>query len=169
MLQIIPTDTCYGLVGEYNEADYDEIYQLKSRSFEKPLALVVRDFEDIKKYGRISDEQVNFLKKYLHPFSVLVPRVWDFPFDFDREKYRYLSIRVASVCFSKNLKNTLKFPLFLTSANPSGQAEAQDFLQAKKYFPEIDGFDGGICNQKPSDIFRFTESGEVEYLRKNYL
>ncbi len=168
MLQIIPTDTCYGLAGECNEADYSEIYQLKSRTFEKPLALVVRDFEDIKKYGQISDEQVDFLKKYPHPFSVLVPRIWDFPFDFDREKYQYLSIRVAAVCLPKNLKNTLKFPLFLTSANPSEQAEAQNFLQAKKYFPKINGFDGGFCNQKSSDIFRFTQSTEVEYLRKNY-
>ncbi len=168
MLKIIPTDTCYWIVGECTKADYMAIYACKSRSFDKPLALVVEDFEDIKTYGNICDEQVSFLKKYPYPFSVLVPRVWDFPFDFDSRKYKYLSIRVASVCLPEKVRSSLSFPLFLTSANPSGQDEAHTLAEAKKYFPEVDGFDGGVCDHSPSDIFRFTEGREVEYTRRNY-
>lgn len=119
MLFLLPTDTCYGLAGEFTEQDYNEIYRLKGRDFGKLLAILVEDYADMQKYIEISDEQIGFLKNYPHPWSFLGKRREDFvlPPWMDSEKYQMLSIRVASVCLKTPEK--LNFPLYLTSANLS--------------------------------------------------
>lgn len=167
MVQILPTDTCYGLAWEFTSEDYQEIYWLKGRDFSKPLAFVVENFEDMKKYIQISNREIEFLKKYPHPWSFLGKRNPDFmlPDFLDETQYSKISLRVGKIVL-KNYQGS--YPLFLTSANPSGQKEAQNFKEAKSYFPQIDGIDGGVCDQKPSDIFSISENGEIIYLRKNY-
>jgi tRNA A37 threonylcarbamoyladenosine synthetase subunit TsaC/SUA5/YrdC len=119
MIFLLPTDTCYGLAGEFNEQDYHEIYRLKGRDFGKLLAILVADYDDLRQYIEISDEQIEFLKNYPHPWSFLGKKKSDFmlPSWMDNEKYQMLSIRVASVCLKTPEK--LSFPLFLTSANLS--------------------------------------------------
>jgi tRNA A37 threonylcarbamoyladenosine synthetase subunit TsaC/SUA5/YrdC len=104
MLLLLPTDTCYGLAGEFTETDYLEIYRLKDRDFTKLLAILVEDFSDMNKYIEISDEQIEFLQNYPHPWSFLGKKKSEFilPEWMDSEKYQMLSIRVASVC----LRNT---------------------------------------------------------------
>ena len=60
----------------------------------------------------------------------------------------------------------LGYPLFLTSANISGNPESKTLVEAREFFPWVEGIDGGICDEPPSDIFFFDEQGSVEYLRK---
>ena len=98
MLTLLPTDTCYGLAGSFTRDDYLEIYRYKGRDFSKPLALLVEDFSDMKKYIEISDEQIEFLKKYPHPWSFLGKRICPLPEWMDGEKYNMLSLRVAKIC-----------------------------------------------------------------------
>ena len=70
-------------------------------------------------------------------------------------------------CLKEILEN-LNFPLFLTSANISWQPETMSFSEARNIFPEINGFDGGVCDAKPSNIFSFWENNELIFVRKNY-
>lgn len=119
MLLLLPTDTCYGLAGEFTEQDYHEIYRLKGRDFGKQLAILVEDYDDMTQYIDISDEQIEFLKSYPHPWSFLGKKKSDFvlPSWMDSDKYNMLSIRIASVCLKSSQE--FSFPLFLTSANLS--------------------------------------------------
>jgi tRNA A37 threonylcarbamoyladenosine synthetase subunit TsaC/SUA5/YrdC len=96
------------------------------------LAILVEDFDDMRRYIEISDEQIGFLRGYLHP--------WSFLGKMDSEKYQMLSIRVASVCLKASER--LSFPLFLTSANLSGYPESTTFAEARSSFPEVEGYDG---------------------------
>ncbi len=100
MLLLLPTDTCYGLAGEFTEQDYINIYRLKGRDFDKLLAILVEDFDDMGRYIEISDEQIEFLRDYAHPWSFLGKKKSDFvlPAWMDTEEYQMLSIRVAKVC-----------------------------------------------------------------------
>lgn len=154
MLQILPTDTCYGLAGALTEFDYLQIYRLKGRDFSKPLAILVENFEDMKRYIEISDEQIEFLKTYPHPWSFLGKRICDLPEWMDSEQYYMLSIRVAKVCLptSQSTLNS-QFPLYLTSANLSGHPESKTLAEARVFFPSVEGIDGGVCDRPPSDIF----------------
>ncbi len=169
---LLPTDTCYGLAGNFTREDFDAINQMKWRDNTKRLALLVADFDDMKKYVEIRDEQIEFLKQYPHPWSFLVVRHPRFtvPEWMDPSKYEKLSLRVASVCVPHywSRMRDLSLPLFLTSANLSGHPESRTLEEAKKYFPHLDGIDGGLCDRPPSDIFSLGEDGEILYLRRNY-
>lgn len=172
-LRIIPTDTCYWLAWGLTEQDYHEIYRLKGRDFDKRLALFVRDFDMLREYAEVTDGQIEFLKKYEYPWSVILPRKKDtkLPKPLQGDEYEYISFRVAEVCVPNYEIWTMnyKFPLFLTSANLSWHPESTTLGQAKTIFPWIPWIDGGVCDRPPSDIFRFIANGGIEYLRRNYL
>jgi tRNA A37 threonylcarbamoyladenosine synthetase subunit TsaC/SUA5/YrdC len=154
MLAIIPTDTCYGLAGEFTEQDYLEIYRLKGRSFDKLLAILVEDYDDMHRYIEISDEQIGFLRNYPHPWSFLGKKNPDFalPDFLDEKKYQMLSIRVASVCIpqgsviarigDRQAITDNRYPMFLTSANLSGHPESTTLAEAQASFPGVTGYDG---------------------------
>lgn len=110
----------------------------------------------MKKYIEISDEQIEFLKAYPHPWSFLGKRVCELPEWMDAHSYTMLSIRVASICIPKIPSIRVPkfhFPLFLTSANLSGYSESKTLTEARVFFPSVEGIDGGVCDRPPSDIF----------------
>ncbi|MDR2641061.1 MAG: Sua5/YciO/YrdC/YwlC family protein [Candidatus Peribacteria bacterium] len=72
MIYILPTDTCFGLACPIVEHEsYDKIYKIKKREFGKPLAILVPNFEWLEKYTILTKEQIDFLKKYDKPFTIL--------------------------------------------------------------------------------------------------
>lgn len=122
MIYILPTDTCYGLAGSCDEASYQEIYRIKHRDLSKPLAILVRNFDDLSNYVEISKEQIKALKAYPHPWSCIARRQITAPLPeiiLTDSKYQKFSLRVAEVCISENIRNNIPYPLFLTSANHS--------------------------------------------------
>ncbi len=169
MITIIPTDTCYGLAGDFTEYDYLEIYRLKGRDFAKPLAILVESYEDMTQYIEITPEQIEFLRSYPRPWSYLGKRypAYLLPDFVNPDQYPRLSIRVAESCIAPDLRSDIVYPLWLTSANLSGKWESKTLTEAREFFPWIDGIDGGQCDLPPSDIFYFDQSEEVVYLRKN--
>ena len=169
MIQILPTDTCYGLSWSFTYEDYHQIYALKGRDFSKPLAFLVQDFDDLDTYITLSAEQKEYLKNYPHPWSILWDRksTYVLPSFLNSEQYSKLSLRVAKKCMLESISDTLTFPLFLTSANLSWQKESSTLEIAQNIFPGITWQNGGVCNQPPSDIFSFWENNELIFLRKN--
>lgn len=142
---------------------------MKGRDFSKRLAVLVGDFDSLKEYTEITDEQMNFLKTYPHPWSVVLKKksTWNLPDYLNQDDYGNISFRVAEKCIPANIRNSIQYPLFLTSANLSGDPESRTLLEAKESFPQIAGIDGRICDRPPSDIFTFSEGNEVLYFRKN--
>ena len=99
------------------------------------------------RYIDISDEQIEFLRHYPHPWSFLGKKKKSciLPEWMNAEKYQMLSIRVAKVCLPINQSANQpisQFPLFLTSANRSSEPESTTLEAAKKIFPHIEGIDG---------------------------
>lgn len=128
---------------------------------------MVRDYEDLRKYIEITDEQVEFLQNYPRPWSILGKKCEDFvlPEFLDARTYEKISLRVAKKCIIADIRDNFIYPLFLTSANLSGNPESKTLAEAREFFPSMQGIDGGICNQAPSDIFEFGEEGEIKFLR----
>ena len=174
MIFLLPTDTCYGLAWEFTEQDYHEIYRLKWRDFSKQLAFLVEDFEDMKTYIEIADNQIEFLKKYPYPWSFLWKKnpYFILPDFLDSNEYEMISLRVAQVCIPtiplSNHPTIPPFPLFLTSANISGKGESKTLAEAREYFSWVIWIDGWTCDNPPSDIFSINRESNIEYKRKNY-
>lgn len=180
MIFILPTDTCYW-IGCYtdNIEDYKRIYEIKNRSFSKPLAIFLNNFDEIEKYAYISEKQLDFLKKYNHPFTVLLKikdkkLIEKLP---NKDNYKKIAFRIADNIVLKNY--TKKWPIFLTSANFSWELEMYNNLDLKNKFKnyleevEIDDTIKEIPINKPSNIFEFIDDNDknnvnIKYLRKNY-
>ena len=169
-ITLVPTDTCYGLAWDFTEKDYYELYRLKGRDFHKKLAVVVRDFSMLDEYAEITASQKIFLQQYPYPWTVLLPRknAKTLPPPLWTEEYKNIAFRVAEVCFPAFPHHQHSYPLFLTSANRSGESEATTLEQWQRIFPWIQGIDGWSCDHVASDIFRFLSDGTREDLRKNY-
>lgn len=88
-------------------------------------------------YGVISESQIAFLRAYPFPWSVILPRNQDaiFPIPLWLPDYEYISFRVATACISESLREIVSYPLFLTSANLSGNPESKTLAEASASFP----------------------------------
>lgn len=188
MIYLLPTNTCFWIWCPITEiADYHKIYKIKKRSFDKPLAILVEDFNWLRNNTQLTDEQVDFLEKYDKPFTILTESsylsAWINFVDennnefINRDEYSQIAFRVAhNNTQSKLIKQN--GPLFLTSANFSGKPEMQNAKEVRKEFEyyldkgivQFVWENTGVINSKytSSDIFEFIWEGlEIEYLRKN--
>ena len=173
MIYALPTDTCYWLACSlHDEAGYHAIYQMKQRDYSKPLSIIVQSYDDIERYGIINDDQQDFLRDYPAPFTVLVRSVFHLPSFLDHGRYHTIAIRVAEACILEDtFYRDLTFPLFLTSANISGEKECHTKKEVQKAFKNIPLDIRWEVSQKQasSDIFSFIGDGtEITYLRNNH-
>lgn len=183
MIYVIPTDTCFWIWCEISDIEsYEKIYKIKNRTLDKPLAIMVWDFNWLETHTDLNDEQISFLKNYNHPFTVLTncDRIKmllsleqaDFCYK-NKEKYEKIAFRIANNEIQKKLIDEI-WPIFLTSANLSWDKEIYDIIEIKNifkpYLKDIKIFwENSINKIPPSDIFEFVwDSLELNYLRKNY-
>lgn len=137
MIYILPTDTCYGIACPLdNKQSYEKIYKIKKRSFDKPLAIMVPSFDWLEKNTDLSSKQIDDLKSYKHPFTVLTqstPIELFLTYQDDNEEllinkdvYEQIAFRVANTDLEIELLQETG-PIWLTSANLSNQGEIYDF------------------------------------------
>lgn len=183
MIFLIATDTCWWIGCPISELwEYKEIYSIKKRDYKKPLAIMVESFDWLEEHTDLNKEQIEFLKNYNKPFSILtncdkirmyLEFAWEYE-DFPNfEEYEQFSFRVAHNNEQKELIKKV-WPVFLTSANFSWESEIYKLDDLKKQFKDhlkkvkiLSDYDLDE-NIKPSDIFEFEgEWTQVIYLRKN--
>jgi len=184
MIYILPTDTCFWIACSIDDTkNYHKIYDIKKRSLEKPLAIMIFDFKWLEENTSLNKAQIEFLKKYPNPWTVMTNSTRiemilnleqeDFEYK-NKEFYKYIAFRVANNEIEKNLIWEVG-PIFLTSANLSWEKEIYDIKQAKKQFEKYQKnisflWENYKLNEKikPSDIFEFNwETTKINYLRKN--
>lgn len=165
---VIPTDTIYGIVGSaLNPQAVEKIYNLRKRSKDKPMIILISEIADIQIFGiDLTSQQNDFLQKiWPNSVSVVLPIISD--------KYKYLHRGKNSLAFripsNKDLLNMLKEvgPLVAPSANYEGDKPSESVNQAKKYFnEEVDFYlDGGEIKSQPSTIIQLDKDGTFEILR----
>jgi len=187
MIYILPTDTCFWIACPIHDLkDYSWIYKIKKRDLSKPLAIIVPDFKWLKENTELNTEQIDFLKKYDKPFTVLTDsdslRVWINYIDEDdkefinRDIYEQFAFRVANNDTQKRLLKE-NWPMFLTSANISNKPEiytSRLINEEFAYYLEKEKIKfvwentWKLPENWTSDIFEFVwDSTEIEYKRKN--
>jgi len=182
-IYIIPTDTCYGIGCALSDVkSYEKIYKIKRRSFEKPLAVMVPDYDWLAENTYLTNEQIDFLQSYNFPFTILCecPSIQallqfddDTHFYKNKDVYHKIAIRVAHTKGQKKLLDKI-WPIFLTSANKSWQSEIYNYKDIENIFEEYEHIMHPIWKEdldpltKSSDIFEFLEdTTEIQYLRKH--
>ena len=127
---LVPPETVYGLVARWDDKNAtEEIYRLKGREKNKPLALFVRSADDIVKAGGVVDSRAEKLINSFMPgpLTLILPGKNNGP---------SVGIRMPDHYFIQQLLQLIDFPLASTSANASGQPNA---LTAAEALAMLDG------------------------------
>ena len=138
---LLPTETVYGLACRAEDARaVQKIYAIKGRSFQKPLAVCVRDLETAQRFGEFSAAATRLAEKYW-PGSLTIITEAKPNLDID-PKCQSKSAETTTIAFrcpEADWLTHLDGPLALTSANRSGEKDCVSYDAAiSKLGAEID-------------------------------
>jgi len=157
-----PTETIYGIGANiFNKKAVKKIFELKGRSFDKPLSVAVADFKTIEQLAYVSDKNKGLIKKLLPgPITILLPKKDIIP-DIITQGSKLIGIRFPE---NKEVIEIIKkagFPIVSTSANISGE---KDVFEAKDVELNVDFTVRGKCKYKKSSTVFDLENKKI--LRK---
>ena len=146
-----PTDTVYGLAA--TDAGVARIYQLKGRDPAKPLVLMAADAAALTGHVIISETARRLIERYWPgPLTLILPGALE----------GAVGVRVPDHPLALDLLRRAG-PLWTTSANPSGEAEAMTAEGVSERLPGVDGVvNGGRApGGRPSTVLDLTRSEPV--------
>ena len=169
-LILYPTDTIWGLgCDATNEKAIEKIYQLKKRSDEKAMIVLVAEEKEVVKYVRSVDRSLfDHLKKIDKPTTVIYNNAIGLA-DNLIAKDGSIAIRICKEDFCSTLIKKFGKPIVSTSANISGSLSPKNFAEISD---EIKNGVDYIVQYKqddpvpshPSTIIRW-QNGNVEIIR----
>ena len=131
-----PTDTVYGISGSYlSGVAYQKIFRLKKRPMDKPLAVLLSNYEQISLFSNISVEELAPIVPFLERgMTIIVERKETLPRHL-LEQSKMIGLRIP------DHKETLAItdecgPIVCTSANISGKPPITSEEEATEHFGE---------------------------------
>ena len=163
----VPTDTVYGLCARINSKKaYDNLVNIKNRPNIKLFPVVCLDEEQIKNIAIVN----KYAEKLIHAFMpgpiTLVFKKKDNIPDYITNGKDTIAVRMAPLKILEELIKKTGSPLFLTSANISGETTCTTLDEIEKIFPNIDGIlEGKVLYGQASTIIDCT-SEKITILRE---
>lgn len=142
----LPTETVYGLGGRADKKEVvDKLYALKRRPKDKPLSFVLDS----------ADKAIRNYFDIFPPFGYrLIEKFWPGPLTiiYYTSEDKKIGVRVPSHVVANAVLRMLNFPIYLPSANISGEKEAVNASQVESIFDgKIDLIvDSGNCKYSQS-------------------
>ena len=166
----IPTETVYGIgVDPYSQSAVNKIFELKERSLDKPLSVLISSYEEISKLDIVSKIPDVVELYWPGPLTIIVETKAKFANGVGTNNPLTIGIRVPDNELAiELLKNT--GPLAVTSANISGNENILNNIDAKNEFGSKIAFylEGEAVLGSGSTIVDFTKE-EWEILREGPL
>lgn len=168
-LVIMPTDTIYGIIGDAtNEETIKKAFDVKERSYDKPLLILVSNEEMLKDAVEEIPEQVKkIIKKYWPgPLTILFKKSKKIS-DTLTANSPLVAIRMPKDERLLNIMNKLNKPLISTSANISSKKAITNTDQLEEKMKEqIDCIiDEGTINNEASTLIK-VEDNKIVILRE---
>ncbi len=168
----IKTDTVYGLICDANNIDAcDKIYRIKKREKRKPLAIFVKNIDELKKYvveSELSKDLVKLIEKYWPgPLTIIFKKKKDV-LEYITEGTDNIGIRIPNDRFLLEILNNIDFPLAQTSCNISGESEYKNVTEIEnKLGSKVDLIvDGGEINDSKASTIIMVIDNKIEVIRE---
>jgi len=170
----LPTDTIYGLAcSATNHEAIRRLYEIKGRNEEKPVAVCVSDYSDLKHWGRAEHLPKELLEKLLPGAVTIVLRKskhLDNPFL--NPGVTKVGIRIPDFAFIREVCREFDQPMALTSANRSSEKSSLNVEEFKNLWPQISVvFDGGSLSDSEdhragSTVIDLSEANTCKVIRQ---
>jgi len=144
---VCPTDTVYGLIADAtNEKAVKKVFQIKKRTFQKPIPVFVKDLKMAKQLARINKIQEKFLTPHQNKFGTGQEKVWPGKVTVVLKaktkklpkgiisKDKKIGLRIPNYKVINKLLMIINHPLTGTSANISGKPESTKIKEVIKQF-----------------------------------
>lgn len=132
-----PTDTVYALACDvYNQAAISNIYSIKKRASNKPLAILTQDINMVEKICEISAIEREVIKYFCPGALTIILKLKKndlFPGNIN-DNSEYIGVRIPDHKFCLDLLKELNSPIVATSANISGNEDSTNPKMIYEYF-----------------------------------
>lgn len=159
----IPTDTVYGICASINsKMAYDNLIKIKNRPINKPFPIMCADLNQIKSIAVVDEKAEKLINKFMPgPITLILNKKEGLP-EYISNGKQTIGIRMATSKAIKNLILKVGCPIFLSSANISGEPTCKNLDEIEKVCPNLDGMmEGEVKFGIPSTIVDCTGKGFV--------
>lgn len=163
----VPTDTVFGICARMNsQIAHDKLVKIKKRPINKAFPVMCANEEQIKSIAIVNEREIKLIKALMPgPITLVLKKNKNLP-EYITNGKDTIAIRMAISKSIKNLILKLQYPIFMTSANQSGEHECADLDEIEKACPHLDGMmEGEVLYSKGSTIVDCS-TDEIKILRE---
>ncbi|MDD7280989.1 L-threonylcarbamoyladenylate synthase [Floccifex sp.] len=139
-----PTDTVYGVGVKLGLDNLKHLKSVKNRVETKPIPVMCANLEQIESIAVVSEQTKKIVQNFLPGALTLILPVKNLPKEYTNGMDT-IAIRIPDEPFVLQVIDKLKSPLFVTSANQSGNQTSLTYEDAKRELPALDGIVYGTC------------------------
>ncbi len=163
----VPTDTVYGVCARMDTVEAQEnLRRVKNRPATKAFPIMCADEAQIASICHITSRDHLLIEAFMPgPVTLILKKKEDVPEEVNGGMDT-LAIRMATSIPLKKLILALGMPIFMTSANQSGESVCTSLDEIEKSCPLLDGMmEGEVCFGEASTIIDCSRD-EVKILRQ---
>ena len=136
----VPTDTVYGLCSRINsKIAHDNLIKAKNRSRSKVFPIMCSDKEEIKNIAIVDLKSQKLIDSLMPgPLTLILNKKKNLP-DYINNGKSTIAVRIAPSHILKNLIKKTGSPIFMSSANQSGESVCKTLDEIEKSCPTING------------------------------
>lgn len=145
-----PTDTVFGLGCIMDRKAIEKIYEVKGRSFDKPLPMMCSNLKMIEEVAYISEKAKKIIDAFVPGPLTLIFKKKENVEDYITQGKKTIGIRVPDDAFILDMIDSLGMPLMVTSANNSGEPSLAKW---KDVYGIMKGkIDGIVCEDAKGEV-----------------
>lgn len=163
----VPTDTVFGICGKIeSELAYHKIIKLKNRSLEKSFPVMCANENQIKNIAIVNEIAEKIIKEFMPgPITLVLKKNNKLP-EYVTNGKDTIAVRMATSKAIEELILKTESPIFMTSANKSGEPECTTLDEIENACPFLDGMmEGKVVYSQGSTIVDCTNE-EIMILRE---
>ena len=159
----VPTDTVYGVCARINSKKaFDKLVDTKKRPKNKSFPVLCLDEEQIKSIAIVNKNAEKLIRKFMPgPITLVLNKkmkAFSYVNNAGERESNELAVRIVPLEVLKKLVQKTGSPLFLSSANLSGEEVCATLDDIERTFPNIDGIlEGEVSFGQASTIVDCTQ------------
>ena len=136
----VPTDTVYGVCARINSKKaHDNLILVKNRPETKPFPVMCANEEQIKGIAIVNEKAEKIIKSFMPGPITIVLNKKETLQDYVTNGKKTIAIRMATSKILEKIILSLGTPIFMSSANQSGEKTSESLEEIEKNCPKING------------------------------